>query len=187
MQIVESAIFVNLSKHTAHAAITGAAAPFVACTLLAEWQVSFSFFQPGSAAAALSSPTFRFALKETATGSPLIFTSSLSNSGAVYTADISSVDSPALRTLIGDQTSIEVVGEIEWTLSSRVERVHFPVTVTNAFIRPDTAAPDPVEEDSVIWLNEQLAAKVTAGGYFEFQLTDGTWVNFALNSGRAPN
>lgn len=184
---MESAIFVNLSKYTAHAAITGAAAPVVDCTLLTEWQVAFSFFVPGSAAAALSGATFRFALKETATGSPLIFTSSLSNTGAVYTADISSVDSAALRTLLGDQTTVEVVGEIEWTISSRRERVHFPVTVTNAWTRPDDAAPDPVAEASTVWFNQQLAAKVTAGGYVEFQLSDNSWVNFALNSGRAPN
>lgn len=184
---MESAIFVNLSKYTAHAGITGVAAPIVDCTLLTEWQVSFSFFQPGSAAAALSGATFRFALKETPTGDPLIYTSTLTNSGAVYTADISSVDSTALRTLIGDQPSIVVVGEIEWTISSRRERAHFPVTVTNAWTRPDDVAPDPVEEASVVWFNEQLAAKVTAGGYVEFQLTDGSWVNFALNSGRAPN
>lgn len=184
---MESAIFVNLSKYTAHAAITGVAAPTVDCTLLAEWQVSFSFFVPGSAAAALSGATFRFALKETPTSSPLIFSSSLTNSGAVYTADFSSVDSTALRTLIGDQPTIDVVGEIEWTLSSRRERVHFPVTVTNAWARPDDAAPDPVAAASIVWFNQQLAAKVTAGGYFEFQLADLTWVNFALNTGRAPN
>lgn len=184
---MESAIFVNLSKYTAHAAITGVAAPIVDCTLLTEWQVSFSFFQPGSPAAALPGATFRFALKETPTGNPLIFNSSLTASGAVYTADFSSVDSAALRTLIGDQPTIEVVGEIEWTISSRRERVHFPVTVTNAWARPDDAAPDPVAEASIVWFNEQLAAKVTAGGYFEFQLADLTWVNFALNTGRAPN
>lgn len=184
---MESAIFVNLSKYTPHAGITGLAPPVVECTLLTEWQVSFSFFQPGSPAAALSGATFRFALKSTATGSPLIFTSTLTTSGAVYTADFSSVDSAALRTLIGDQPSIEVVGEIEWTISSRRERAHFPVTVTNAWARPDDVAPNPVQEDSVLWFNAQLASKVTAGGYFEFQLADNSWVNFALNSGRAPN
>lgn len=156
---METAIFVNLSKYTAHAGITGVAPPTVDCTLLTEWQVSFAFFQPGSAAAALSGATFRFALKETPTSSPLIFSSSLTNSGAVYTADFSSVDSAALRTLIGDQPTIEVVGEIEWTISSRRERVHFPVTVTNAWARPDDAAPDPVAEASIVWFNEQLATR----------------------------
>jgi hypothetical protein len=156
---VETAIFVNLAKFTAHAGITGVAPPTVHCTLLTEWQVSFAFFQPGSAAAALSGATFRFALKETPTSSPLIFSSSLTNSGAVYTADFSSVDSAALRTLIGDQPTIEVVGEIEWTISSRRERVHFPVTVTNAWARPDDAAPDPVAEASIVWFNEQLATR----------------------------
>ena len=159
MQIVETAIFVNLSKFTAHAGITGVALPAVDCTLLTEWQVSFAFFQPGSAAAALPGATFRFALKETPTGDPLIFNSSLTASGAVYTADISSVDSAALRTLIGDQPSIAVVGEIEWTISSRRERVHFPVTVTNAWARPDDAAPDPVAEASIVWFTEQLATR----------------------------
>jgi len=159
VQIVETAIFVNLSKFTAHAGITGVALPAVACTLLTEWQVSFSFFQPGSPPAALPGATFRFALKETPTGDPLIFNSSLTASGAVYTADFSSVDSDALRTLIGDQPTIEVVGEIEWTISSRRERVHFPVTVTNAWARPDDAAPDPVAEASIVWFNEQLATR----------------------------
>lgn len=184
---MESAIFVNLSKKTIRAGITGDALPAAACKLLAQWQVRFVFFQPGSPAAALSGATFRFALKETPTSDPLIFTSTLTNAGAVYTADIASVDSTTLRTLIGDQPSIVVVGEIEWTISGRRERAHFPVTVTNAWARPDDAAPDPVAEASLVWFNEQLATKVTAGGYFEFQLADLTWVNFALNTGRAPN
>lgn len=184
---MDSAIFVNLSKKTIRAGITGDALPSASCKLLAQWQIAFSFFEPGSEAAALTSPTFRFSLKETPTSSPLIYTSTLTNSGAVYTADFSSVDSTALRDLIADQPSIVVVGEIEWTVNARRERAHFPVTVTNAWTRPDDAAPDPIEEASVAWWNEQLAAKVTAGGYVEFQLTDGSWVNFALNTGRAPS
>jgi len=156
---VESAIFVNLSKKTIRAGITGDALPAAACKLFAQWQVRFAFFQPGSPAAALSGATFRFALKETPTSDPLIFTSTLTNAGAVYTADIASVDSTTLRTLIGDQPSIVVVGEIEWTISGRRERAHFPVTVTNAWARPDDAAPDPVAEASLVWFAEQLATR----------------------------
>ena len=184
---METTVFVNLTNKTIRRGITGNELPSASCKLLAQWQIAFSFFEPGEAAAPLSGATFRFALKATATGAPLLFTSTLTNVGATYTADFASVDSTALRALIGDESSIVVVGEIEWTLSGRRERASFPVLITNAFNRPDDVAPDPVEEASELWFTAQLAQRLTAGGYIEFQAANGDWFNIAANSGRAPN
>lgn len=184
---MQSTILINTSARVARKATTGTELPPAACKLLAQWQVTFGFFAEGSAVAAISGLSLRFALKETATGPALVFSSTFTQSSGLYTADIASVDSSALRTLLGDQASVVVVGEVEWTVSGRIERVHFPVIVTNAWLRPDTTAPDPVAEASVTWLNEQFAARITPGGYMEFQNTAGDWFHLPLNSGRAPS
>ena len=184
---MESTLFINLAARVARKTITGSELPSAGCRLLAQWQVAIAFFEPGEEVAALDiATTFRFALKATPTGQPLLFTSSLILDEGVYYADFSSVDSAALRALLGDQASVVVIGELEWTLDARRERVHFPVSVVNAWLRPDDVAPDPVAEASVTWLNEQLAARITAAGYFELQNEDGDWFHLPLNSGHAP-
>lgn len=183
---MESTLFINTTQRVARAGITGVVLPAASCTLLAQWQVRFGFFETGAAVAELAAATLRFALKASPSSAALVFTSTFTVEDDFHVADISSVDSSALRTLLGDLKQIEAVGEIEWTIDGRRERVHFPVTVINAWLRPDDTAPDPIEEASVTWLNEQFAARITAGGYFEIQNADGDWFNFALNSGRAP-
>lgn len=150
---MESLIYVNTENVTAHCTPTGNGPPRVICTLLAQWQARFSFFVTGEEPAAVTGITLRCVLKEHPTGAVLLASSTTSVSGAVYTFDFASVDSSGLRTLIGDADEIELEGEIEWTLSGRVERVYFPVTVLNSRHRPDDAAPDPADEAYEAWLS----------------------------------
>lgn len=150
---MESLIYVNTENVTAHCTPTGNGPPRVICTLLAHWQAHFSFFVTGEDPAAVAGITLRCVLKEQPTGAVLLASSTTSVSGAVYTFDFASVDSSGLRTLIGDADEIELEGEIEWTLSGRVERVYFPVTVLNSRHRPDDAAPDPADEAYEAWLS----------------------------------
>lgn len=150
---MESLIYVNKENVTAHCTPTGNGPPRVICTLLAQWQARFSFFVTGEEPAAVAGITLRCVLKEQPTGAVLLASSTTSVSGAVYTFDFASVDSSGLRTLIGDADEIELEGEIEWTLSGRVERVYFPVTVLNSRHRPDDGAPDPAASASNAWLS----------------------------------
>jgi hypothetical protein len=150
---VESLIYVNTENVTAHCTPTGNGPPRVICTLLAQWQARYSFFVTGEEPAAVAGITLRCVLKEQPTGAVLLASSTASVSGAVYTFDFASVDSSGLRTLIGDADEIELEGEIEWTLSGRVERVYFPVTLLNSRHRPDDAAPDPADEAYEAWLS----------------------------------
>jgi hypothetical protein len=150
---VESLIYVNTETVTAHCTPTGNGPPRVICTLLAQWKARFSFFVTGEDPAAVAGITLRCVLKEVPTGAVLLASSTATLSAAVYTFDFASVDSSGLRTLIGDADQIELQGEIEWTLSGRVERVYFPVTVLNSRHRPDDGAPDPADSASNAWLS----------------------------------
>lgn len=183
---MESLILINTTHRVARRSTTGTELPSVSCKLLAQWQIKLGFFAAGSAVAAVSGISIRFALKATPSSAALVFTSTFAEAASIYTADIASVDSTGLRTLLGDQPSISVIGETEWTIAGRRERVHFPVNVTNAWLRPDDGAPNPVAEESLTWLTAQLAARITDDGYFELQNTAGDWFHLALNSGRAP-
>lgn len=180
-------VFLNTSTLVARRAITGLELPSISAKLQAALTLTVKFFETGEEAALLASPTFRVTLKATPTGSPFVFTSTVADELADgYTFEFSSVDSAALRTAIGDLTQLDAFGEVEWTVASVVERVAFPVTIINAYLRSDDDAPDPIAEESVIWLKEQLADHITAEGYFEIQTPAGDWFHFALNSGRAP-
>jgi hypothetical protein len=150
---VESLIYVNTETVTAHCTPTGNGPPRVICTLLAQWQARFSFFVTGEDPAAVAGTTLRCVLKEVPTGAVLLASTTATLSAAVYTFDFASVDSSGLRTLIGDADQIELQGEVEWTLSGRVERVYFPVTVLNSRHRPDDGAPDPADSASNAWLS----------------------------------
>lgn len=184
---MESTVFINLATFAARAAITGIDAPKAAARLQAHFAQIVKFFEPGEDAALLTgSPTFRFAIKGTPTGSPFVFTSTATAQADGYLFEFESVDSTALRAAIGDLKQIEAYAEVEWTLAGVVERVAFPITILTAYIRSSDAAPDPIAEESVTWLNAQLAARITAAGYMEFQNADGDWFHLPLNSGRAP-
>jgi hypothetical protein len=184
---VTGTVFLNTSTLTAREAITGHALPAISAKLQAALTLTVKFFSTGEAAALLSSPTFRVTLKATPTGSPFVFTSTIASTLADgYTFAFTSVDSAALRTAIGDLTQLDAFGEVEWTVATVVERVSFPLTIVNAYLRTDDDAPDPIAEESATWLTAQLAARITAAGYMEFQNTAGDWFYLPMNSGRAP-
>ena len=184
---MESTVFINLAALVARLGITGIDAPKAAARLQAHFALIVKFFEPGEAAALLTgSPTFRFAIKGTPTGSPFVFTSTATPQADSYLFEFETVDSTALRAAIGDLKQLEAHAEVEWTLAGVVERVAFPITILTAYIRTEDDAPDPIAEESITWLNAQLAARITPGGYFEIQNSDGDWFHFGLNSGRAP-
>lgn len=204
---MESLIFVNTTARTARGSVTGNAPPRVICTLLAQWQARFSFFVAGEDPAAVTGISLRCVLKQKPTGPALLASSAFTLSGSVYTFDFASVDSSGLRTLIGDADNIDLQGEVEWTISGRIERVYFPVTLINSRHRPDDAAPDPADEAYEAWLTaravrfdeaqtitdaariqtlENLGIRFTADGYLEIDNADGDTFHVPLNSGNAP-
>lgn len=204
---MESLIFVNRTARTARGSVTGNAPPRVICTLLAQWQARFSFFVTGEDPSAVAGIILRCVLKEKPTGPALLASSSTTLDGAVYTFDFASVDSSGLRTLIDDADNIDLQGEIEWTISGRVERVYFPVTLINARHRPDDAAPAPWESTADTWLTakavlhssaqtladaariralENLGVRFTPDGYLEIDNANGDTFHVPLNSGNAP-
>lgn len=204
---MESLIYVNTDTVTAHCTPTGNGPPRTFATLLAQWQARFSFFTTGEDPAAIAGITLRCVLKEKPTGAALLASSTTTLSDAVYTFDFASVDSTPLRNLLGDLDNIDLQGEIEWTLSGRVERVYFPVTLINSRHRPDDVAPEPWESTAEAWLTARavlhsdaqtltdaariqalanLGIRFTPDGYIELDNADGDTFHIALNSGNAP-
>lgn len=201
-------VFLNTTTLVARSAITGNALPLIAAKLQAALTLTVKFFATGEAAALLSSPTFRVTLKATPTGDPFVFTSSVADELADgYTFEFSSVDSAALRTAIGDLTQLDAFGEVEWTVASVVERVSFPVTLVNAYIRSGDDAPDPIADESLAWLDDHgvrfdaaqtlTAAQAaqalanqkitfTSAGYLRLVNSAGDVFHIALNSGEPP-
>lgn len=181
-------VYLNTSTLTARNALTGIATPVINCRLQAQFALEVGFFATGDTAPALlSSPTFRVAIKGTPTGSPFVLTSTAVEQDETYLFEFASVDSAALRTAIGDLPQLSAYGEVEWTVGGEVQRVSFPVIILNAYIRTGDSAPDPAAEESIVWLEEQLASRITEGGYIEFQNAAGDWFNIPMNSGRAPS
>lgn len=177
---VEAEIFVNTTTKRAQASATGLAIPSVTPSLQTHLLLTVYFFANGEDPALLAgSPSFRVALKDKdePSGAVLCLLSSPTDTGAdYYEFEWNSVDSAALRTLLGDLESVEAVLEIEWTISGAIERVRVPVTIDNTWIRTADAAPDflPFE------------ATITAGGFLQLRNSDGDYFHVGLNSGAAP-
>jgi hypothetical protein len=185
---VESTVFVNLTTRAAAATISGIAAPVLLCRLQAALDLTVSFIETSGDDPALltGTPTFRFALKATATGTPLAFTNTATETADSYVFSITSVDSAALRTAIGDQASLNATAEIEWTIAGVVERVSFPCLIGQAYIRTADSAPDPTSEVADAWLIAQLADRINAGGYLRLVNADGDVFHIGLNTGEPP-
>ena len=201
-------VFLNTTTLSAFKAITGVELPSVSAKLQAALTLTVKFFATGEEAALLTgSPTFRVTLKGTPTGSPFVFSSSATATSDGYTFTFTSVDSAALRTAIGDLTELDAFGEVEWTIASVVERVAFPVTIVNAYLRTDDDAPDPVAEDSDTWLTARAVrfdaaqtltaaqaaqalanqkVTITSGGYLRVVSNAGDVFYASLNSGEPP-
>lgn len=158
---MEATIYVNTTTKKAQLSTTLTATPAVAPRLQTHLLLTVYFFAAGSDPALLSSPTFRVALKDRdePSGSVLAMLSAATATGAdYYEFEWNSIDSAALRTLLGDNESADAVLEIEWTVASEVERVAIPVVIANAWIRSADGAPDPVEDASWTWLKARLVA-----------------------------
>ena len=156
---MDATLFVNLTQRAARTAISGVQVPVLLARLQTQLVVTVYFFAEGSPAALLTgSPTFRFALKASATGTSLAFSSTATATATGYKFTIDSLDSAALRTAIGDQPELDCTAELEWTRSAVVERVSFPCAVGQAYIRSTDAAPDPNDDATDAWLASKLAA-----------------------------
>jgi len=176
---VEATIFINTTTRRASAAITGEALPVVPVRLLSHLKLNVAFFATGAAAALLPAPTFRVALKDRAapTASVLwLLSAPTATNAADYEFESSSVDSPALRTLLGDAPRVAAKLEIEWTIAGKLERVSIDVSIENAWIRSADVGPD--------FLPYQ--ASITALGYLRLVAADGTIYHLGLNTGEPP-
>ena len=177
---MEASIFVNTTLKEARAALTGTALPSVPIKLQTHLCLTVSFFATGAAAALLSGATFRVALKDqnTPSGSVLALLSApTATNAANYEFEWTTVDSAALRTLIGDAESCDAILEIEWTIAADVERVQIPVIIDNAWLRTADAAPDFIA----------FAASITSLGYLRLVTSSGTVFHIGLNTGEPPS
>lgn len=175
-------IFVNTSLIAARNSATSLAVPSITPRLQTHLKLTVYFFATGEDPALLSgSPTFRVALKDKneATASVLALLSSPTDTLATgYEFEWSSVDSAALRTLLGDSVDpVEAMLEIEWTISGVIERVSIPVLIHNAWCRTADAAPDFLP----------FAATITALGYLRLVNSEGTVFHIGLNTGEPPS
>jgi len=178
---VEATLYVNTTTKTIHAALTGAAEPSVPVRLQTHLNLTVYFFATGDTAAALldGSTTFRVALKDinTPSGSVLALLSAPTDTLATgYEFEWASVDSAALRTLLGDSASAPAILEIKWTLATTKERAAIEVAIDNAWIRAADSAPD----------FSAFVTSITAAGYLRIVTSDGTVYHVGLNTGEPP-
>jgi hypothetical protein len=179
---VEAILYVNTTTKVIRTSLTGAAFPSVPVRLQTHLKLTVYFFATGEGAALLAgSPTFRVALKDKnePSGSVLALLSAPTDTLATgYEFEWSSVDSAALRTLLGDSVDpVPAVLEIEWTTSGVVERASMIVEIQNAWIRPADAGPDFLP----------FAATITALGYLRLVNSEGTVFHIGLNTGEPPS
>lgn len=181
---MESIIYVNTTDKTIRASTTALALPTVDVRLQTHLKLTAYFFAAGADPALISGASFRVALKDynEPSGSVLALLSAATATGDdYYEFEWASVDSSALRTLIGDAETTDATLEIEWTVGSNVERASMPVTIKNAWIRSEDDAPDPVADASWTWLKARLAA----GTNVTFSDNDTTKVRTIAASGGA--
>lgn len=177
---MEATIYVNTSTKRATSTLAGLVVPTVPVVLQTHLALTVYFFATGASPALLSGATFRVALKDklTPSGSVLALLSAATTTNATsYVFEWTTVDSSALRTLIGDAESCEAVLDIEWTISATVERVQIPVTITNSWLRTADAAPDFIA----------FAATITSLGYLRLVNSSGDVFHIGLNTGEPPS
>lgn len=176
---MEATIYVNTSTKKATSTLSGSVPPSVPVVLQTHLKLTTYFFATGSAPALLSGASFRIALKDklTPSGSVLALLSAATATNADnYEFEWTSVDSSALRTLIGDAETCEAILDIEWTIATTIERVQIPVVITNSWLRTADAAPDFIA----------FAASITSLGYLRLVNSSGTVFHIGLNTGEPP-
>jgi len=216
---VEATLYLNTTTKAVRAAITGSALPSVNPRLQAHLSLRVYFFaETGEDPALLTgTPTFRVAFKDAATpsGSVLALKSAPTATGAdYYDFEWDTLDSSALRTLIGDAETAATILEIETTDDDdEVEKYQLPVTIGNAWLRTADSAPDPAADAIEAYLTARCvrfdtaqtltgtqidraltnlgitnirSITITAAGYLEFTTDAGDLFHLGLNSGSAP-
>lgn len=178
---MEATIFVNTTRKLLRAALTGTAPPEVKPRLQTHLKLTVKFFAEDEDPALLAeATTFRVVLKNKLepSGSVLALLSAPTATGAdYYEFEWASVDSAALRTLLGDAESADAVLEVEWTLNTTIERASMDVTIQNAWARTADSAPDLLA----------FAATITASGYLRLVDSSGTVFHIGLNTGEPPS
>lgn len=177
---MDATLYLNTTTLVAGAAVTGLAIPAITARLQAHLKLTCYFFATGEDPALLTGASFRIALKDVnePSGTVLALLSSPTDTGAdYYEFEWASLDSTALRSLLGDQKEADVIVEIEWTIGGTVERISIPATVQNAWIRTADAAPD----------FAPFQASITALGYLRLVNADGDVFHLGLNSGEPPS
>lgn len=173
-------IFVNTTQKVARAALTGSDGPRVFPIYQTHLLLRVWFFAEGGVPALLTdSAAFVVAVKdETNPESAVLLqlTAPTATETDHYEFEWNYIDSVPLGTLIGQNPSVPTRLEIKWTISGQPERVSFPVSITNAWVRISDSAPD----------FTPFQVKVTAGGFGVMTLPDGTKYNWPLNTGDAP-
>jgi len=154
--------FVFRQTNSVRASATGSATPAITITLLAHLAVRAFFVGEDGAVAPLGGESSaRCIVKSSPTSSTLLLDATMVLQGAGAQAsylvewDDSAVDSAALRSLLADQLECPAYLEFEWTVDGLTERSAFPVTLRNAFSRPEDTAPDPAADASEDWLSDR--------------------------------
>jgi len=176
---MDASIYIDTTLLAARAGLTSLDSPKVSVKLQTHLKLTVYFFETGEDAALLSGVSFRVCIKgkNTPSGSVLALLSSATTTGAdYYEFEWTTVDSAALRTLIGDDESCEAMLEVEWTIAADVERVQIPVTILNAWTRTADAAPDFIA----------FAATITSAGYLRLVNSSGDVFHVGLNTGEPP-
>lgn len=217
---MEATLYLNTTTKAISATITGCGLPTVSPRLQAHLKLRCYFFAEGDEDPSLlaGTPTWRVAFKNktTPSGDVLALKSSVTTTGAdYYEFEWDTLDSSALRTLIGDAETCDTVLEIETTDDDdEVEKYQMPVTITNAWLRTADTAPDPTADAIEAFLTARCvrfdtaqtltgtqidqaltnlgitnirSATITAGGYLQLTNDAGDAFHIGLNSGSAPS
>lgn len=220
---------IRLDTLAARATQDSSLLPAITLTLCCAAQIDFAFVNASDAIAPLTGTSITVQCcvktKPDDSGSLLIDAScdynTLSGTTARYSAvwTAETLDGPALRTFLGSYFSR--VGtdqhgpwmEVAWTIDGETQRVAFPITILNAWLRPEDIAPDPAVAAAEDWLTdravrfdeaqaltpgEQIQAlenigltgiksiTKTAGGFLQLVDTDNNPFFLELTNGTAP-
>lgn len=159
---------IRLNTLAARATQSGPQQPAISLTLCSAAQIDFAFINESDEIAPLggTSVTVQCCVKARPddAASLLLDASCAYNEGegaaarysAAWTAE--TLDGDPLRAFLGSYFSR--VGtdqrgpwmEVSWTIDGETLRVAFPITILNAWLRPEDTAPDPRVDAAVVWL-----------------------------------
>jgi len=226
---VTQTVFIRLDTLSARARQDDTDLPALMLTLCADARIDFAFVTAADAIAPLTGTTITVQCNVKSRpddAASLLLDAScdwntLTGTAARYSAVWTSttLDGPALRTFLGSYFSRVGTAErgpwleVVWTVDGVTQRVALPITLINAWLRPEDTAPDPAAAAAEDWLTAravrfdeaqslttpqqaQALANIgitgiksitkTAGGFMEIVDLDGNTFNWGLTSGPAP-